>query len=44
MFYRKDYQKPTFELPETELTFVLGEVATRVSAKLHFKNAKMNRN
>ena len=43
MFYRKDYQKPTFELPETELTFVLDKVATRVSAKLHFKNAEIHK-
>ena len=43
MLYRKNYQKPTFELPETELTFVLDEVATRVLTKLHFKNAEMKK-
>ena len=43
MIYRKDYQKPTYELPETELTFVLDKVATRVLAKLHFKNAEVGK-
>ena len=43
MIYRKDYQKPTYELPETELTFVLDKTATHVSAKLHFKNAEVNK-
>lgn len=43
MIYRKDYQKSTFQLPETELTFVLDKTATRVSAKLHFKNAEADK-
>ena len=43
MIYRSAYQKPTFELPETELTFVLDEVATSVSAKLYFKEAQIGK-
>ena len=43
MIYRKDYQKPTYQLSETELTFVLDKTNTRVSAKLHFKNAELNK-
>ena len=43
MIYRKDYQKPSYQLPETELTFVLDKVATRVFAKLHFKEAEVNK-
>ena len=40
MIYRKDYQKPTYQLPETELTFILSKTATHVLAKLHFKDAE----
>ena len=43
MMYRKDYQKPSFDLPKTELTFVLNETATRVLARLHFKNAEVGK-
>ena len=43
MIYRADYQKPTFQLPETELTFVLDKVATRVLSKLHFKGAELDK-
>ncbi len=43
MIYRKDYRKPTFDLPETELTFILHETATHVLAHLHFKNAELNK-
>ena len=40
--YRKDYQKPTFELPKTELTFVLHTTQTKVMAHLHFQNCQLN--
>ena len=43
MIYRKEYQQPTFELPETELTFSLHKTATRVKAKLHFKNVELGK-
>ena len=43
MIYRKDYQKPTYRLAETELTFILDKVATRVSAKLHFSDVELNK-
>ena len=43
MIYRKDYQKPTYQLAETELTFILNKTATQVLAKLHFKNAEPNK-
>lgn len=43
MIYRKNYQKPTYELPETELSFILDKVATRVFTKLHFKNAVLDK-
>ena len=43
MIYRENYQKPTYQLPETELIFVLDRTATRVSAKLHFKAVEVDK-
>ena len=37
-FYRKDYQQPAYQLPTTELDFMLDETKTIVKAKLHFTN------
>ncbi|MBP5343747.1 MAG: aminopeptidase N [Alphaproteobacteria bacterium] len=37
-FYRKDYQRPTYQLPITELDFILDKTKTIVKAKLHFTN------
>ena len=40
--FRKDYQKPTFELPKTKLTFVLHPTQTKVFAELYFQNCQLN--
>ncbi len=38
---RKNYQKPTFNLPETRLTFMLNPQTTVVESELDFENAKV---
>lgn len=39
-FFRKDYQKPNFDLVETRLTFTLNPQNTLVESELKFQNAQ----
>lgn len=41
--YRKDYQKPSFELPQVHLTFYLHPTQTKVCAELYFQNCDLNK-
>lgn len=41
--YRKDYRKPSFELPKIELIFHLNPTQTRVVSKLYFQNCDLSK-
>ncbi len=41
--YRKDYQKPTFELPKVHLIFKLHPTQTEVESELYFQNCDIHK-